>query len=40
MAHDIFISCDTVDREIADAVVEALEADGFSCWIARYSLCG
>ena len=40
MAHDVLISCDAVDREIADAVVEALEADGFSCWIARYSLCG
>jgi hypothetical protein len=40
MAHDVFISCDAVDRKIADAVVEALEADGFSCWIARRSLCG
>ena len=40
MAHDGFIGCDAVDREIAGAVVEALEVDGFSCWIARRSLCG
>jgi hypothetical protein len=31
MAHVVFISRDAVDREIADAVVEVLEADGFSC---------
>jgi hypothetical protein len=35
MPHDVFISHDPVDREIADAVVGAIEGSGSACWIAH-----
>jgi len=34
VAHDIFISYATRDKEIADAVCGAVETSGFRCWIA------
>lgn len=34
MAHEVFISYSSKDREVADAVCAALEARGVSCWIA------
>ncbi|HVK03268.1 MAG TPA: toll/interleukin-1 receptor domain-containing protein, partial [Armatimonadaceae bacterium] len=34
MAHDVFISYSSRDKEAADAIVAALERDGISCWIA------
>lgn len=34
MAHDVFISYSSLDRETADAVVERFESGGLSCWIA------
>src|ERR1700688_705505 len=32
--HDVFISYASQDAALADAVVAALEANGFNCWIA------
>ena len=34
MAHQVFISYSSKDREAADAVLQALETSGISCWIA------
>src|ERR1700678_3047660 len=34
MAHDIFISHSSQDKNIADAVCAALEAKNIRCWIA------
>jgi septal ring-binding cell division protein DamX len=34
MAHDVFISYSTEDRQVADKVCAALEAGGIKCWIA------
>jgi len=34
MAHDVFISHSAQNREVADAVCEALEAAGIRCWVA------
>jgi hypothetical protein len=34
MAHDVFICHSTLDRTVADAVCDALEAKGIKCWIA------
>ena len=34
MAHQVFLSHATEDRDIATQVCAALEADGISCWIA------
>lgn len=34
MTHDIFISHASADKEIADAMTEALEARDIQCWIA------
>jgi hypothetical protein len=34
MAHEIFISYAAEDKTIADAVCEAIEADGITCWYA------
>lgn len=34
MAHDVFISYSTKDKEVADAVCSTLEARGVRCWIA------
>jgi hypothetical protein len=34
MAHDVFISYPTADKQTADAVVHSLEAAGIRCWIA------
>ncbi len=34
MAHDVFISYSSHDKQAADAVVAALEAAGMPCWIA------
>jgi hypothetical protein len=34
MAHDVFISYSTKDKPAADAACEALESDGFHCWMA------
>jgi len=34
MAHDVFISHSSKDKNVADAVVAALEAAGISCWVA------
>jgi TRAP-type mannitol/chloroaromatic compound transport system substrate-binding protein len=34
MAHDIFISCSSQDKPIADAACATLEAAGIRCWIA------
>lgn len=34
MAHDVFVSHSAKDKEVADRVCEALEAEGIKCWIA------
>jgi hypothetical protein len=34
LAHNVFISHSTKDKEIAAEICAALEADGISCWIA------
>jgi hypothetical protein len=34
MAHDVFISYATDDRQVAEKVCVALEGDGIKCWIA------
>jgi hypothetical protein len=34
MAHDVFISYATDDRQVADKVRDALERGGIKCWIA------
>jgi hypothetical protein len=34
MAHDVFISYATDDRQVAEKVCAALEGDGIKCWIA------
>ncbi|MFL6227247.1 MAG: TIR domain-containing protein [Pyrinomonadaceae bacterium] len=34
MAHDVFISHSTKDKQVADAVCARLEAEGVRCWIA------
>jgi hypothetical protein len=34
MKHDIFISYSSVDKNVADAVVAALENRGIRCWYA------
>jgi len=34
MAHDIFISYTTSDKQIADAVCHAVENEGIRCWLA------
>jgi Flp pilus assembly protein TadD len=34
MAHDVFISYSTKDKEVADAVCATLESRGVRCWIA------
>ncbi len=34
MAHQVFISYATEDKQIADAVCEALEKEGITCWYA------
>jgi hypothetical protein len=34
MAHDVFISHSSKDKQIADAVCAALEARGIRCWVA------
>jgi len=34
MTHDVFISYSTKDKVVADAIVAALEQQGFRCWYA------
>src|SRR4051794_24974245 len=34
MSHDVFISHSSLDREVVDVIVAALEAAGIVCWIA------
>jgi len=34
MAHDVFISHSAHNREVADAICEALEKTGIRCWVA------
>ena len=34
MSHDVFISHSSKDKNVADAVVAALEAAGITCWVA------
>jgi len=34
MAHDVFISHSSVDKNAADAICHALEQSGVKCWIA------
>lgn len=34
MPHDVFVSHSTKDKEVADRVCEAMEAEGIPCWIA------
>ena len=34
MAHDVFISHSTKDKQVADAVCARLETEGVRCWIA------
>jgi hypothetical protein len=34
MAHDVFISYSSIDRDSADAVCSILEENGISCWMA------
>ena len=34
MAHDVFISYSSKDKEIADLICSALEQSGLACWIA------
>src|SRR5579864_5694532 len=34
MPHDVFMSCSSYDRALADATCAALEAQGIRCWVA------
>ena len=34
MAHDVFISHSAHNREVADAICDALEKTGIRCWVA------
>jgi hypothetical protein len=38
MTHDVFISYAKEDRQVADTLLEALEAAGIRCWIAHRDL--
>lgn len=40
MAHDIFISYSTKDKQAADAICHALESNGLRCWIAPRNIRG
>lgn len=34
MAHDVFISHSSKDKQVADAMCNKLESSGIRCWIA------
>ena len=40
MAHDIFISYSTKDKQAADAICHTLESNGLRCWIAPRNIRG